>query len=152
MTARVLDGTAIASQIRAELAPEMAAFTARAGRPPGLAIVLVGNDPASELYVRGKLRSAGEAGLRADLERLPVTSSIEDVLAVVDRLNHSDVHDGILVQSPLPPSMPNGACSTSSIPGRTWTDSIPSTSANSCRTGLCWRPARRRGSSSCSSD
>jgi len=105
MTARVLDGTAIASQIRAELAPEMAAFTARAGRPPGLAIVLVGSDPASELYVRGKLRSAGEAGLRADLERLPVTSSIEDVLAVVDRLNHSDVHDGILVQSPLPPAM-----------------------------------------------
>ena len=105
MTARVLDGTAIASQIRAALAPEMAAFTARAGRPPGLAIVLVGSDPASELYVRGKLRSAGEAGLRADLERLPVTSSIEDVLAVVDRLNHSDVHDGILVQSPLPPAM-----------------------------------------------
>src|SRR5438552_7865 len=109
MSARVLDGTAVASQIRAELAPEMAAFTARAGRPPGLAIVLVGNDPASELYVRGKLRSSGEAGLRADLERLPVTSSIEDVLAVVDRLNHSDVHDGILVQSPLPPAMGVGA-------------------------------------------
>jgi methylenetetrahydrofolate dehydrogenase (NADP+) / methenyltetrahydrofolate cyclohydrolase len=105
MSARVLDGTAVASQIRAELAPEMAAFTARAGRPPGLAIVLVGNDPASELYVRGKLKSAGDAGLRADLERLPATSSIEDVLAVVDRLNHSDVHDGILVQSPLPPAM-----------------------------------------------
>src|SRR5436309_270902 len=105
MTARVLDGTAIASQIRAELAPEMAAFTTRAGRPPGLAIVLVGSDPASELYVRGKLRSAGEAGLRADLERLPVTSSIEDVLAVVDGLNHSEVHDGILVQSPLPSAM-----------------------------------------------
>jgi methylenetetrahydrofolate dehydrogenase (NADP+)/methenyltetrahydrofolate cyclohydrolase len=105
MTARVLDGTAVASQIRAELAPQMAAFTSRAGRPPGLAIVLVGNDPASELYVRSKLKSAGDAGLRADLERLPATSSIDDVVAVVDRLNHSDVHDGILVQSPLPPAM-----------------------------------------------
>src|SRR5438046_10586958 len=83
----------------------MTAFTAGARRPPGLAIVLVCSDPSSELYVRGKLRSAGEAGLRADLERLPVTSSIEDVLAVVGRLNHSDVHDGILVQSPLPPAM-----------------------------------------------
>jgi len=105
MTARVLDGTAVASRIRAELAPQMAAFTSRAGRPPGLAIVLVGNDPASELYVRSKLKSAGDAGLRADLERLPATSSIDDVVAVVDRLNHSDVHDGILVQSPLPPAM-----------------------------------------------
>jgi methylenetetrahydrofolate dehydrogenase (NADP+) / methenyltetrahydrofolate cyclohydrolase len=105
MSARVLDGTAVAGQIRAELAPEMAAFTSRAGRPPGLAIVLVGNDPASELYVRNKLKSAGDAGLRADLERLPATSSIEDLVAVVDRLNHSDVHDGILVQSPLPSAM-----------------------------------------------
>jgi len=105
MTARLLDGTAVANQIRAESAPLIAAFTARAGRPPGLAIVLVGDDPASAIYVRGKLKSAGEAGLRADLERLPSTASLDELLALVDRLNRSDAHDGILVQSPLPAAM-----------------------------------------------
>jgi methylenetetrahydrofolate dehydrogenase (NADP+)/methenyltetrahydrofolate cyclohydrolase len=105
MTARLLDGTAVANQIRAEAAPAIAAFTARDGRPPGLAIVLVGDDPASAIYVRGKLKSAGEAGLRADLERLPSTASLDELLALVGRLNRSDVHDGILVQSPLPAAM-----------------------------------------------
>ena len=70
MPARVLDGTAVAQQIRAEVGPAVAAFTERAGRPPGLGIVLVGDDPASEIYVRGKLKSAADAGLRADLQRL----------------------------------------------------------------------------------
>jgi methylenetetrahydrofolate dehydrogenase (NADP+) / methenyltetrahydrofolate cyclohydrolase len=84
------------------VAPIVAAFTARVGRPPGLGIVLVGDDPASEIYVRAKLKSAAEAGLRADLERLPATATLDHVLTVVDRLNRSDAHDGILVQSPLP--------------------------------------------------
>ena len=105
MAARVLDGVAIANQIRAEVAPAVAAFTAKAGRPPGLGIVLVGENPASEVYVRNKLKSAGEAGLFAELTRLPATASLADLLAVVDRLNRSDMHDGILVQSPLPESM-----------------------------------------------
>jgi len=105
MTARLLDGAAVANQIRAESAPAVAAFTARAGRPPGLAIVLVGDDPASAIYVRGKLKSAGEVGLRADLERLPATASLDELLALVARLNRSDPHDGILVQSPLPAAM-----------------------------------------------
>ena len=103
--ARVLDGAAVAREIRSEVAPAVADFTAKAGRPPGLGIVLVGNDPASEVYVGSKLKSAGEAGLRADLERLPATASLADLLAVVDRLNRSEVHDGILVQSPLPAAM-----------------------------------------------
>ena len=105
MAARVLDGTAVANAIRAEVGPAVAAFTARAGRSPGLGIVLVGDDPASEIYVRSKLKSAGDAGLRADLMRLPATASLEDLLAVVEQLNHSDAHDGILVQSPLPAPM-----------------------------------------------
>jgi methylenetetrahydrofolate dehydrogenase (NADP+) / methenyltetrahydrofolate cyclohydrolase len=109
MTARLLDGAAVADAIRGELAPAVAAFTARAGRPPGLGIVLVGEDPASEVYVRGKLKSAGETGLRADLCRLPATASIDELLAVVDRLNRSDAYDGILVQSPLPAAMGAGA-------------------------------------------
>lgn len=102
MPARLLDGAAVAQAIRAETRPAIDAFTVRAGRPPGLGIVLVGAHPASELYVGNKVRSGGEAGLRVDLERLPENASLAAVLAVVDRLNRSDAHDGILVQSPLP--------------------------------------------------
>jgi methylenetetrahydrofolate dehydrogenase (NADP+) / methenyltetrahydrofolate cyclohydrolase len=105
VSARLLDGVAAAQAIRAEVKPAIDAFTARAGRPPGLGIVLVGDDPASAIYVRNKLRSAGEAGLRADLERLPATASLDQLLATVERLNRSEVHDGILVQSPLPEAM-----------------------------------------------
>jgi len=109
MAARVLDGAAVAQAIRSEVAPRVAAFTARHGRPPGLGIVLVGDDPASEIYVRGKLKSAGEAGLRADLHRLSASARLDDVLAVVEQLNHSEAHDGILVQSPLPAAMGDDA-------------------------------------------
>lgn len=109
MTARLLDGVAVGEAIRRDVAPRITAFRFRAGRPPGLGIVLVGNNPASELYVRNKLKSADETGLRADLERLPETASLGDLLTLVERLNGSDVHDGILVQSPLPRSMPEGA-------------------------------------------
>jgi methylenetetrahydrofolate dehydrogenase (NADP+)/methenyltetrahydrofolate cyclohydrolase len=105
VAARLLDGVAVANHIRSEAAPALAEFVSRAGRPPGLAIVLVGDDPASAIYVRNKLTSAGEAGLRADLERLPATASLSEVLRLVERLNRSDVHDGILVQSPLPAAM-----------------------------------------------
>lgn len=105
MTARLLEGVPVANQIRGEAAPALAEFVRRAGRPPGLAIVLAGDDPASAIYVRNKLKSAADAGLRADLERLPGTASLGEVLSVVERLNRSDVHDGILVQSPLPLSM-----------------------------------------------
>ena len=83
----------------------MAAFTRRRGRPPGLAIVLVGHNPASEVYVRNKLKAGSDAGFRADLERLPDTATIDDVLALVERLNMSAAHDGILVQSPLPKAL-----------------------------------------------
>jgi methylenetetrahydrofolate dehydrogenase (NADP+)/methenyltetrahydrofolate cyclohydrolase len=105
MAARLLDGAAVAQAIRAETRPCVEAFAARAGRPPGLGVVLVGDDPASEIYVRNKLRAAGETGFRADLDRLPATSSLAELLTVVDRLNRSDAHDGILVQSPLPQGM-----------------------------------------------
>ena len=105
MAARILDGVAVANQIRAEVAPAVAEFTKKSGRPPGLGIVLVGDNPASEVYVRNKLKSAGEAGLFAELTRLPANASLADLLAVVDTLNRSEKHDGILVQSPLPESM-----------------------------------------------
>lgn len=105
MTARLLDGQALARQIQQELTPEVADFTRRHGRPPGLAIVLVGQNPASEVYVRNKLKAGGDVGFRADLERLPESASLADVLALVERLNGSPAHDGILVQSPLPKAL-----------------------------------------------
>jgi methylenetetrahydrofolate dehydrogenase (NADP+)/methenyltetrahydrofolate cyclohydrolase len=105
MTARILDGQALARTMQEEIRPEVAAFAAEHGRPPGLGIVLVGEDPASEVYVRNKLKAGAEIGFRADLERLPASATLADTLALVDRLNRSVAHDGILVQSPLPKAM-----------------------------------------------
>ena len=109
MTARLLDGKAIAAAIRESVLPDVHEFTARAGRPPGLGIVLVGEDPASEVYVRNKVRAGSESGLLVDLQRLPATARLDELLALVERLNTSATHDGILVQSPLPPAMGKGA-------------------------------------------
>jgi methylenetetrahydrofolate dehydrogenase (NADP+)/methenyltetrahydrofolate cyclohydrolase len=105
MSARVLDGQTLARTLQEEIRPEVAAFAAQHGRPPGLGIVLVGDDAASEVYVRNKLKAGGEIGFRADLERLPASATVAETLALVDRLNRSAVHDGILVQSPLPKAM-----------------------------------------------
>jgi methylenetetrahydrofolate dehydrogenase (NADP+) / methenyltetrahydrofolate cyclohydrolase len=105
VTARRLDGAAVAAQIRAELAPSVAAFAQAHGRPPGLAVLLVGNRPESEIYVRNKLKTVAEAGCRADLVRLPDTARLDDALAAVARLNADDTIDAILVQSPLPEAM-----------------------------------------------
>jgi len=109
MSARVLDGQALAERLQNEIRPQVAAFRERHGRPPGLGIVLVGNDPASEVYVRHKVKAGREIGFRVDLERLPHTATLADALSLVDRLNGSDAHDGILVQSPLPKEMGSGA-------------------------------------------
>ncbi len=109
MTARLLDGRAIAAAIRESVLPDVHAFTARASRPPGLGIVLVGEDPSSEIYVRNKVRAGTESGLRVDLQRLPADATLDALLSLVARLNASDSHDGILVQSPLPAHMGRGA-------------------------------------------
>ena len=105
MTARLLDGNLVAAQIRQEVAPGVADFAARAGRPPGLGIVLVGDDPASEIYVRNKVKAGTASGLTVELQRLPVNAALSDLLDLVGRLNASERHDGILVQSPLPAAM-----------------------------------------------
>ena len=105
MAARVLDGQALALKMQQEIKPEVSAFTREHGRPPGLAIVLAGNNPASEVYIRHKLKAGQEVGFRADLERLPATASIDDVMALVGRLNGAAQYDGILVQAPLPSAL-----------------------------------------------
>jgi len=109
MSARILDGQALAAHMRAEIAPQVAEFSRRRGRPPGLAIVLAGNDPASEVYVGHKLKAGGAVGFRVDLERLAETATIDDMLGLVERLNRNPDYDGVLVQSPLPRGMGSDA-------------------------------------------
>jgi methylenetetrahydrofolate dehydrogenase (NADP+)/methenyltetrahydrofolate cyclohydrolase len=105
VSARLLDGPTVASAIRESVVPDVRAFTEAAGRPPGLGIVLVGDHPSSEIYVRNKVKAGGESGLWVDLQRLPATATLDELLRLVERLNASPVHDGILVQSPLPDAM-----------------------------------------------
>jgi methylenetetrahydrofolate dehydrogenase (NADP+)/methenyltetrahydrofolate cyclohydrolase len=100
-----LDGVACAARIREDVAPRITAFARRHGRPPGLAVVLAGRHPASEVYVRNKIKTVSEAGCRAELFRLDDTATVDDALALVRSLNADDAIDGILVQSPLPDGM-----------------------------------------------
>lgn len=109
MTARLLDGKALALRMQKEIAPRIEEFERAHGRPPGLGILLVGDDPASEVYVRNKIAAGAAVGLRVDRQRLPASASLDEVLARVEALNTSAVHDGILVQSPLPAALGRGA-------------------------------------------
>jgi methylenetetrahydrofolate dehydrogenase (NADP+)/methenyltetrahydrofolate cyclohydrolase len=109
MTARVLDGQALATRMQEEIKPRVADFISKHRRPPGLGIVLVGSDAASQVYVRNKVKAGADVGFRVDLERMPESATLADVLALVERLNQSPVHDGILVQSPLPKAIGAGA-------------------------------------------
>jgi methylenetetrahydrofolate dehydrogenase (NADP+)/methenyltetrahydrofolate cyclohydrolase len=101
MTASLIDGNALARTIRAEVAQRAAALTAR-GRPPGLAVILVGDDPASQVYVRHKVKDCEDSGLRSVLERYDASMTEEALLARVQALNGDRSIDGILVQLPLP--------------------------------------------------
>ena len=102
LTARIIDGKAAALTLRTEVAAETARFTAATGRAPGLAVVLVGEDPASAVYVRSKSKATLDAGMLGFEHRLPADTSEADLLALVDRLNADPAVDGILVQLPLP--------------------------------------------------
>jgi methylenetetrahydrofolate dehydrogenase (NADP+)/methenyltetrahydrofolate cyclohydrolase len=102
MSARLIDGKAAAAAIRAEVAERVADFVQRTGRPPGLATVLVGEDPASAVYVRSKNRSTAEAGMAGFAHNLPNTTSEAELLQLVADLNADERVDGILVQLPLP--------------------------------------------------
>src|SRR5205085_8893327 len=97
MSAMVLDGNKIGAQIRAEVAAEVKTLTA-AGMRPGLAVILVGNNPASEIYVRGKVKSCEEVGVYSEKHTPPDNISTEALLDLVLDLNRRDEIDGILVQ------------------------------------------------------
>src|SRR5258708_31339914 len=104
MAARILDGTKIAAEIRAEIATQAKAM-ALSGLRPGLAVVLVGHNPASEVYVRGKVKSSQEVGLYSEQHTPPESASTEELLALIAGLNRRDEIDGILVAMPLPPQV-----------------------------------------------
>src|SRR4051812_10796764 len=104
MSAILLDGTRIANDIKAEVALDAKSLLS-AGIRPGLAAVLVGNNPASEIYVRNKVRACEALGFLSEQILLPDCASTDDVLALVQRLNTRDDIDGILVQLPMPPAI-----------------------------------------------
>jgi methylenetetrahydrofolate dehydrogenase (NADP+) / methenyltetrahydrofolate cyclohydrolase len=102
MSAELIDGKAFAAGLRARVAQQVPAFVAATGRAPGLAVVLVGEDPASAVYVRSKGKMTREAGMESFEHRLLAETSQEALIALVDRLNADPAVDGILVQLPLP--------------------------------------------------
>ena len=102
MTATILDGKKMAQEIRADIADEVAQFTEKTGVTPCLAAVLVGDDPASQVYVRSKERACEKAGMKSRLIRLPAETTNEELLKLVNELNDDKSVHGILVQLPLP--------------------------------------------------
>lgn len=140
MTAVPMDGKALAAKVRADVARDVAALG-----HVGLATVLVGDDPASHVYIAAKQKAATEAGIDARDVRLPADTSEEDVLALVDRLNHDDEVDGILVQLPLPKGLDELATTDAIDPAKD-VDGLTPMSAGylmSGRPGL--RPCTPRG-------
>jgi len=105
VTARIIDGTAAAAAVRARVAIAAAAFRETIGRAPGLAVVLVGDDPASSVYVRAKGKATLQAGMLGFSHRLGAGTSEAELLALISRLNSDPGVDGILVQLPLPPQI-----------------------------------------------
>jgi methylenetetrahydrofolate dehydrogenase (NADP+) / methenyltetrahydrofolate cyclohydrolase len=106
--ARLIDGKAIAAKLRADVAAAVARLGRDHGVTPGLAVVLVGDDPASQVYVRNKDRETRAAGMNSFEVKVPATTSESDLLSIVDGLNRRTDVDGILVQLPLPPHIDTG--------------------------------------------
>jgi len=118
MSAQIVDGKAVAAEIRAELAEEVARMTADGDAPPSLAVVLCGDDPGSALYVRNKGRAAERAGVRFALHRPPAESTTGELVDLVRSLDADDDVDGILVQLPLPRQVDAAAVTECVSPGK----------------------------------
>ncbi|MGB8623656.1 MAG: tetrahydrofolate dehydrogenase/cyclohydrolase catalytic domain-containing protein, partial [Paracoccaceae bacterium] len=102
MSAEIIDGKAFAAQVRGKVAGEVAKMKQAHGLTPGLAVVLVGEDPASQVYVRNKGKQTAEAGMASFEHKLPAETPQDELLALLDRLNADPEVHGILVQLPLP--------------------------------------------------
>jgi methylenetetrahydrofolate dehydrogenase (NADP+)/methenyltetrahydrofolate cyclohydrolase len=123
MTARIIDGKAVAARVRGEVAEEVRELTARTGSTPGLATVLVGEDPASQIYVGGKQRASAEVGMAPIDRRLPADASAEEIAGELESLNADDAVTGILLQLPLPGAL-DGAALTALIDPRKDVDGL----------------------------
>jgi methylenetetrahydrofolate dehydrogenase (NADP+)/methenyltetrahydrofolate cyclohydrolase len=135
MTAAIIDGKAFAAGLRERIAGQVATFRAAAGRAPGLAVVLVGEDPASAVYVRNKHKATMGAGMESFEHKLPADTSQDDLLALVDRLNADPAVDGILVQLPLPGHIDERAVTTRIDPDKD-VDGFHPVNAGRLATGL----------------
>ncbi|WP_150538910.1 bifunctional methylenetetrahydrofolate dehydrogenase/methenyltetrahydrofolate cyclohydrolase FolD [Actinobacillus vicugnae] len=102
MTAQIISGTTVAKQVKANIAEQIQAYIAQGKRKPGLAVILVGMDPASQVYVNSKRKSCAEIGIESKSYDLPAETSETELLAIIEQLNYDDSIDGILVQLPLP--------------------------------------------------
>src|SRR2546430_15093166 len=109
MPAQKIDGQALAKAMRAEIADGVARHVSAGGRPPGLAAVLVGDNPASEVYVRNKRKACEDAGMASWLHRLPAAATQQQLLDLVEQLNRDAAVSGILVQLPLPKQIDESA-------------------------------------------
>ena len=118
MAARIIDGKAIAAAVRERVREEVAAFEAESGRAPTLATVLVGEDPASEIYIKGKHRACEEVGMGSVHHGLDAGTSEAELLELVGRLGEDDGVDGILVQLPVPPQIDPDAVVAALPPGK----------------------------------
>ncbi|MGJ8582311.1 MAG: tetrahydrofolate dehydrogenase/cyclohydrolase catalytic domain-containing protein, partial [Psychromonas sp.] len=105
MSAQIIDGKAIAAKVTDKVAEGVKARIAKGLRAPGLAVVLVGGDPASQIYVQSKRRTCEKVGFTSKAYDLPETTSQDELLSLIDQLNDDDSIDGILVQFPLPASL-----------------------------------------------
>jgi methylenetetrahydrofolate dehydrogenase (NADP+)/methenyltetrahydrofolate cyclohydrolase len=105
MAAEIIDGRAAAAEVRGQVARGVEVYVQRTGRRPGLATVLVGDDPASAVYVGGKQKACREVGMEAFDHRLPADAPREDVVALIERLNADPAVNGIIVQLPVPPHL-----------------------------------------------
>jgi methylenetetrahydrofolate dehydrogenase (NADP+)/methenyltetrahydrofolate cyclohydrolase len=105
MAATIIDGKAVAARVRTEVAAEVEQYVAEHGRVPGLATILVGDDPASAVYVNGKQKASAEVGIQGFDHRVPADASEDEVIALIERLNADDDVSGILCQLPVPDHM-----------------------------------------------
>jgi methylenetetrahydrofolate dehydrogenase (NADP+)/methenyltetrahydrofolate cyclohydrolase len=102
MKAQLIDGKSLATKLREQIKTEIASRTAQGLKPPGLAVILMGDDPASTIYVRNKRQACEEVGIQSAYHHLPSTTSEQDLIKLIDQLNHDRSVDGILLQLPLP--------------------------------------------------
>jgi methylenetetrahydrofolate dehydrogenase (NADP+) / methenyltetrahydrofolate cyclohydrolase len=118
MPARVIDGRALAARVRAQVADDVREFADEHGRPPGLATVLIGDDPASAIYVGGKQKASAEVGIAGFDHRLPADAARDEVVALIDELNRTPEVSGIICQLPVPEHLDGGDLTALVDPGK----------------------------------